>query len=766
MRKYFTETDLGVVLVVDGENAMQRWDALTSSPELAGLAPPGSAPTIGVSSPGAGAIVGTYYAYVRFVDRLGYVSNLSPISAVYTPSLAGGNVTGATFAAPIQITSAGHGLTTGAIVQVINVGGNTAANNTWTVTVIDADNFSLDGSSGNSDYIGAGTWTSGVDTLQFTGVATTADPKVVRRQILRNTDGQTDTFYVDVDTTDLVSTTFNSTQVDDILAAGEAVPILDDNGLPLANANGVPPTQFTCLCPHLTRIFGSGQRDISDGSCIVTNGSATVVGVGTDWKIGLQGRYLNVKDATQTYQIMTVSESAQTITLTANYTDSTEKFAEYAISPAPAQRRLVYYTPAGLPESWPATYALAIQEDGDDITGLMARGSFLYILEKRHIYKLTFQNDPATDGALFLAANRGSVNERSWAIVDNDAYMLDEYGVWKFDANGQVSSLSTDIQEIFRPNSLYHFHVNWKAIDNFFCVVSRPQETVRWFVCLEGDDLPRHSLAYNYRLQRWWIEKWPFKVGAGVAAHIDNVPYTILCGENNKTFCIWFGTTDVAQPDAGTIRGNVTDWTATNITDALANFSVSGIGSAINSPATVVYGNGKSQERRVVDATATSLTLDYPLTVSLNTQSDPFPSVYQVGGINWKWRSTWMRLGQADSMVERSIEILYETSTNVGTFDFLLNQDFQGAEVQKDSVASDQGGGVETIDGYPERIVDLTKKSGVVQVRMPRTREGFADGTRYNQIEFSGSTNQDVVAIYEIIISGMGSIAIVGAQQS
>ncbi len=155
MSKYFTETDLGIVLIVDGINAMQRWDALTASPEMAGLNPPTIAPTLGVSSPGAGAIVGTYFAYLRFVDRYGYVSNLSPISAAYSPSKAGGAITGATFAAPIAITSAGHGLTTGAIVKVVDVGGNTSANNTWTVTVVDVNTFTLDGSSGNADYIGA-----------------------------------------------------------------------------------------------------------------------------------------------------------------------------------------------------------------------------------------------------------------------------------------------------------------------------------------------------------------------------------------------------------------------------------------------------------------------------------------------------------------------------------------------------------------------------------------------------------------------------------
>ncbi len=71
-----------------------------------------------------------------------------------------GVVTGATNATPIVITSANHGLTTGQRVTVASVGGNTAANGTWTITRVDADTFSLDTSVGNGAYTTGGTWTT------------------------------------------------------------------------------------------------------------------------------------------------------------------------------------------------------------------------------------------------------------------------------------------------------------------------------------------------------------------------------------------------------------------------------------------------------------------------------------------------------------------------------------------------------------------------------------------------------------------------------
>lgn len=69
-----------------------------------------------------------------------------------------GAITGATNAAPIVITSVGHGRSTGETLVLIGVGGNTAANGTWVITVTGPDTFSLDGSEGNGAYTSGGTW--------------------------------------------------------------------------------------------------------------------------------------------------------------------------------------------------------------------------------------------------------------------------------------------------------------------------------------------------------------------------------------------------------------------------------------------------------------------------------------------------------------------------------------------------------------------------------------------------------------------------------
>lgn len=56
----------------------------------------------------------------------------------------------------IKITAVGHGISTGYTVQIFGVLGTTEANGTWPVTVVDADHFTLDGSTFTNAYTSGG----------------------------------------------------------------------------------------------------------------------------------------------------------------------------------------------------------------------------------------------------------------------------------------------------------------------------------------------------------------------------------------------------------------------------------------------------------------------------------------------------------------------------------------------------------------------------------------------------------------------------------
>lgn len=92
------------------------------------------------------------------IGRSNFSGTLSTSGYTLTTDNASWSVSNATNATPIQITtSTTNTLVTGQTVAIFGVGGNTAANATFTVTVINNTNFTLDGSVGNGAFTSGGT---------------------------------------------------------------------------------------------------------------------------------------------------------------------------------------------------------------------------------------------------------------------------------------------------------------------------------------------------------------------------------------------------------------------------------------------------------------------------------------------------------------------------------------------------------------------------------------------------------------------------------
>lgn len=108
------------------------------------------APTISTGTGDAGTGVNG----IAGVDSV--VSN-SDVSGLQTSVT--GTVAAATNSTDIVLTSFGHNLQTGDLVQVKGMTGMIAANGAWRITVLDQDHFSLNGSTGNGTYTTGGTWT-------------------------------------------------------------------------------------------------------------------------------------------------------------------------------------------------------------------------------------------------------------------------------------------------------------------------------------------------------------------------------------------------------------------------------------------------------------------------------------------------------------------------------------------------------------------------------------------------------------------------------
>jgi hypothetical protein len=771
----FCETDDGLLLVANGIDPMARWDGLASQASPAGIPAPATAPVVGSS--GSGAIVGTFSAYVRFKDADGLLSDLSPVSdeadvsstsgavsslAVYDQAaidaLAEAGASASTIASltalidhPVQvITAAAHGLVSGVFVKLTGLG-FAAIDGTYEVIVDGPTSFRLRDliDAGDvADYGGGGTWTAGVASIVYTSVPVPNNPRVKYRQILRNTDGQATTYYVDVETEDLQAATFSSTRDDEELAAQEEAPLLDEDGAALANRHGVPPNWKSVVAAHLSRVYAAVDVVYDEGCAVVETGSLTVTGVGTEWRTTFAGRFFYAAGASRAYEIESCDEDEQTLTLTEPYLDAADPYARYAIEPAPGERELVYYSEAGLPESWPATNAVTVSSDGDELTAIAVSNSFVFFCKKRHVYKLTVQDDPATDGRVYLNLDgRGCLNHRCWAEVEGRIFMLDEQGVHAFDGSGDTEPLSTPIQDVFRDRD-GPYSVNWRARRYFHCVHFAQQEVIRWFVSLGGSHLPRHALAFNHRLSRWWIEEYPFPVGASCVSEMNGLPCVLIGSDAKRVFKLWEGTLDGPAADAGTVRGTATSAGLLWLTDALAEFPSSGVTGA---PLQIVDGAGKGQGRRIVEADGTTLRVDRPWLVMPDATS-----VYQVGGVRWKYLSGWYRFEDNENQNPRRVELIFDPVAQACLADVRLYRDFSGEPIEWSTpYTSADANGFRSERDSAYLVGDLTKTTGYLQKKFSGHKEFLTDGPRFWSVELSGVQNAEPVRVSEITLQGV-----------
>lgn len=584
--------------------------------------------------------------------------------------------------------------------------------------------------------------------VNYTNVPIPTTTKVKTRQILRNTAGQTNVFYVDVETNDLSTASFTSTRTDAILQVQEAVVLLDVNGNPLADVNGVPPSDKSVVVAHLDRMFMAGEEVYADGSVKTTFGSKTVYGIGTKWPATFVGRFLWVNGADKSYEIDAVDVVNQTITLLETYASANSPYASYGIRPAIAQRRLVQFSRAGLPESWLATDAISIQEDGDEIVGLMPQGSFIYIVEKRHLYRFTFQEDPLDDGFVFLSCDRGCINDRCHVVVDETSYLLDEAGIYRFSGSREVEQISAPIQDLFEPRRTRAEHrIHFEASRYFHASYDYGMQVIRWFVALSGTRYPRHALCFNTNSRAWWIEEYPFPIAASCSAIIDGERRVALGGPGGQVYVLGNDSLDLVDNVRGTVRGEASSRTPLSLTDEAATFGDDIVGA----PIVVVTGGGKYQMRRIVERVSeTTVRIDRPWNITPESGD-----TYQIGGIKWRYRLGWFRWAIGEEENTRQLEIMFEPCISEQHLDAYLYQDRSGTPLTWDATYNPEDlNQMGSTRGETNLVGDLTGDLGWMQRRLDGHKEYNIDGPRLISWEFRGITNTEEALIYQVNVEG------------
>lgn len=221
-----------------------------------------------------------------------------------------------------------------------------------------------------------------------------------------------------------------------------------------------------------------------------------------------------------------------------------------------SERNLLSYSEPEEPESVPnAQDGLRLQDDeldSDDITAVFVHGSTLWAAQSRHLHRVTFTISPKDDGNASLVWSRGALNQRCVRFMGDTAYLLDQFGPWKFGPDGIDDKIDENIRDYFRDEK-----VDLAKSKAFFVSVDPNQRTVRFHVILAGsyDTRPRTALVYSPQSGAWWVEEYPWPLGAACGFEKDYRDRTLVGNDLGVMFVMNEGLIDdVYRPIEYTYR--------------------------------------------------------------------------------------------------------------------------------------------------------------------------------------------------------------------
>jgi len=599
---------------------------------------------------------------------------------------------------------------------------------------------------------------AGAGAIDYASVPVSPEARVTKRELYRNTDGQSTSYSLDTTINDNSTTTATSNKTDSQLEASTELPLFDDDGTPLADRFGVPPSAKRVVSELHERFIYGVSAVYTEGSVELTSGSATVTGRGNAFTPAMIGRKLFVPGQTASYTIAAVSTANNTLTLASNYAGPTDLFSAYAVQESEVLQSQWYFSAVGEPESVYATDSFAIEHyDGDVDTSAWRLGQSLFCVQQRNIWQVLFGPDPECDLQVRHIAYRGCVNPHCWVQVEGVIFALDHRGAYVFDGNG-TKPISDNVQDLWRRDSrvvTHKYRLNWETRDRWFASHNPIEETVRFHVCLSGGGFPREALVYQYRRGCWWIETYLYEFGAACQAVVAGIAVPIY-GWRNEVL-VQHGTLDRTIEGSGVIRGTATGATMDSLTDSTATFPASYV---VGAPLVIVNGTGKGQVRMIVASSGGKLTVKHPWLIRPDSTSE-----YAVGGIDWRWRSKAFPLAQREWDEVRRVMPVVQPTKNRATIDVRILYDHdsrarrhaveyerQGVSVRRDETDAVLDIQIDPLTDNPD---SGNYVSGFRDLNVDYRGEPETSTDRWMTVELAGVQAGDPVCVYSLGVSGV-----------
>ena len=414
---------------------------------------------------------------------------------------------------------------------------------------------------------------------------------------------------------------------------------------------------FRIFEQHQSRLLMAGDVPYDTGSVSVTNDSKTVTGTGTDWHIGMEGKFLEITGDTRQYLIETVA-STTSITLVSEFQGTTNTNAGYKIG---IDQRVGRFSHNLRP--WATRSHLGIPMEvrfGENITGIKSYSNDLVIwITEDNAYAMsgTLQSGP-TFSITPLVRDAGCISHRSIVQVNDVVYWVSKIGLESWSHSRGHRRVSEDKIDADFAGIVFG--------ETFtFCVVDPVEDEIHVFLTKAATArVPDTRLRYNYKTDTWMRGEFNGFIAAGALSRTSgDLPQVrfIYYDETDSRPMSLSRTIQAEGAGNGTLSGNVSSATTGDpVTLTIAAGALLTTDDALQGRFLVTQqaSTSTTQSIRIASNTATIITGEAG--VSFPSFTPALDDRWSIGGIDSRWRTPALVLGSQEGITLTEVHVAFE----------------------------------------------------------------------------------------------------------
>lgn len=477
------------------------------------------------------------------------------------------------------------------------------------------------------------------DNVTVSGLTGSADTTFDFIRVYRTTESGVEFFLAGAVTS--ATSSFTDDVADETLALG----LLWNELLHRAYGEGMPP-RGRALALWKGRAWSLGAHRAADydiGTVAVTEGSATVT-FSVQGVTNLQrGRTLRIDSTSESYTLLSVSESGPTAVLDRLYEGATNATAGFRVLDdydASAIRASVEF----LYNQWPVSESpgRVDTDDSEGGTALLATRSRLFAFSKTSIVAVTGEG-PESWELSKVSGDVGCVAPRMVCAVEGGGIFLSPKGFYALSPDESLTCLSsprTPKGALAQGIDGTIARIAWANIDQGYSLYDQAERVVIFGVPLDGAVTPNYEIVYDIQNGTWTTSK---RAEWTALAHATMPDGDIVHASGDRDGVLWH--VDVGESDgfydAEAVATLTGAQTVRVLTASGASWSTSG-DKEKGKPVIVLYADGSTVAYgKIADNTGTTLTLAEDLATAPAAGDQ-----IVVGGIAWQAKTGFTTFGE------------------------------------------------------------------------------------------------------------------------